>query len=157
MQNFIEMKMKHILTIGFLLAVMLVWGQDNKLSEEKRKEFEAQKVAFFTQSLDLTPQEAAVFWPLYNEMFKKIRKEEYDIRKKLKEARDMKNLTDAQAKSLVESTLNNEQQILDIKKEYYRKLLEVVPAQKVLKLDWTEHKFHKQLLERMCKPPYPIK
>lgn len=142
---------------GFLLAGIWTWAQDGKLSEEKRKEFEAQKVAFFTQSLDLTPQEAAVFWPLYNEMFKKIRAQEYDLRKKLKEARATENLADARARQLVESALSHEQQILDIKKEYYHKLLEVIPPQKVSKLDWTEHKFHKQLLERMRKHPQPQK
>ena len=54
------MKMK------ILILMVVVWGStlslcaQGKLSEEKRKEFEAQKVAYFTQTLDLTPEEAAV-------------------------------------------------------------------------------------------------
>lgn len=63
--------MKYLLIIIGLLSGTTLWAQNNKLSEEKRDEFEAQKAAFFTQALDLTPQEAVSFWPLYNEMFKK--------------------------------------------------------------------------------------
>mgnify|MGYP000171632369 CR=1 FL=1 len=75
-----------ILAAGSMFTVLLlwsgvgVWAQD-KLTDEKRKEFDAQKVAFFTQELDLSPAEAAVFWPLYNEMQKKNREIEADMRK----------------------------------------------------------------------------
>ena len=65
--------MNRILLILVLFVFSLpVWAQDGKLTEEKRKEFEAQKVAFFTQEMNLSPEEAAVFWPLYNEMQQKM-------------------------------------------------------------------------------------
>lgn len=63
--------MRFWITILLSLYGMTLWGQESKLTEKKRHEFEAQKVAFFTQALDLTPEEAAVFWPLYNEMVKR--------------------------------------------------------------------------------------
>ena len=47
--------------VGFGFSL---FAQSGKLSEDKRKEFEAQKVAFFTQEMDLTPEEATKFWPL---------------------------------------------------------------------------------------------
>ena len=46
--------------VGFGFSL---FAQSGKLSEDKRKEFEAQKVAFFTQEMDLTPEEATKFWP----------------------------------------------------------------------------------------------
>lgn len=49
--------MKNIILIVLLLwSGVGVWAQD-KLTDEKRKEFDAQKVAFFTQELDLSPAE----------------------------------------------------------------------------------------------------
>ena len=66
-----------ILMVGFGFSL---FAQSGKLSEDKRKEFEAQKVAFFTQEMDLTPEEATKFWPLYNEMQQKIRVENDKIR-----------------------------------------------------------------------------
>ena len=77
-----NLDMKNIILLLLLLAgggSMAV--AQGKLTEEKRKEFEAQKVAFFTRELDLSPSEAAVFWPLYNEMRKKRREIEGQMRK----------------------------------------------------------------------------
>ncbi len=149
--------MKYLLIIIGLLSGTTLWAQNNKLSEEKRDEFEAQKAAFFTQALDLTPQEAVSFWPLYNEMFKKIREKDMEMRKKEKVMRETKNLTEADARKYVEGSLAAEQQMLDIKKQYYQKLLEVIPAKKIAKLDWVERKFHRQLLDKMRKCSQPSK
>lgn len=149
--------MKYLLIIIGLLSGTTLWAQNNKLSEEKRDEFEAQKAAFFTQALDLTPQEAVSFWPLYNDMFKKIREKDMEMRKKAKVMRETKNLTEADARKYVEGSLAAEQQMLDIKKQYYQKLLEVIPAKKIAKLDWVERKFHRQLLDKMRKCSQPSK
>ncbi len=147
------MKMK------ILILMVVAWGStlslcaQGKLSEEKRKEFEAQKVAYFTQTLDLTPEEAAVFWPLYNEMMKKFREQDVKLRELQCETHKTKKLTEEQEKQRVMDLLQHEQKMLDIKKEYYQKLMKVVPAQKIACLDRTERKFHRQLLQKICKEP----
>lgn len=146
--------MKFGIIVVFLFANLVAWGQQGKLSEEKRKEFDAQKVAFFTQALDLTPEEAAVFWPLYNEMFKKIRQTDCETRKLIRQSGNSEKLSEKQAREVVHKILTNERLTLEIKKEYYEKLMKVIPAQKVSKLDWVEHKFHKQLIEKMRKMPH---
>lgn len=76
-----------------LLVILLIFVQgvgfaQERLSEEKRKEFESQKIAFFTKELDLSPEEAVKFWPLYNEMGKKMREAEGEMRKKARDMRD---------------------------------------------------------------------
>ena len=38
-----------------------------------------------------------------------------------------------------------------------QKLLEVIPAKKIAKLDWVERKFHRQLLDKMRKCSQPSK
>ncbi len=146
--------MKFGIIVVFLFANLVAWGQQGRLSEEKRKEFDAQKVAFFTQALDLTPEEAAVFWPLYNEMFKKIRQTDCETRKLIRQSGNSEKLSEKQAREVVHKILANERLTLEIKKEYYEKLMKVIPAQKVSKLDWVEHKFHKQLIEKMRKMPH---
>ena len=50
-----------------------------------RDEIQSQKIAFFTQELDLTPQEAQAFWPVYNENWKKSEAARRTINKSLKE------------------------------------------------------------------------
>ena len=132
--------MKNIILIVLLLwSGVGVWAQD-KLTDEKRKEFDAQKVAFFTQELDLSPAEAAVFWPLYNEMQKKNREIEADMRKGLKE-------TDY--KEAIGKMLGYEARLHEVKKEYYQKMIQVVPASKIWKLSDAERKFHRQLFDKL--------
>lgn len=141
--------MKNILIIFFVVFCLPLWAQDSRLTEERRNEFEAQKVAFFTQKLELTPAEAAVFWPLYNEMWKKIREKEGEVRSLLRKTKDTPEPTEAQMQKVVKEMLELEQQMLDIKKDYYHQMMKTVSAEKVYKLTGVEHKFHKQLLEKL--------
>lgn len=138
--------------IGFILVLVLavhgVFAQ-GKLTDEKRKEFEAQKVAFFTRELDLSPSEAALFWPLYNEMQKKNHEIEGNIRKEARAIREAKGLKENNYKEAIEKMLDNEARMQAIKKEYYQKMLTVIPASKIWKLGEAERKFHRQLFEKL--------
>lgn len=138
--------------IGFILVLVLavhgVFAQ-GKLTDEKRKEFEAQKVAFFTRELDLSPSEAALFWPLYNEMQKKNHEIEGNIRKEARAIREAKGLKENNYKEAIEKMLDNEARMQAIKKEYYQKMLAVIPASKIWKLGEAERKFHRQLFEKL--------
>ena len=122
--------MKNIILIVLLLwSGVGVWAQD-KLTDEKRKEFDAQKVAFFTQELDLSPAEAAVFWPLYNEMQKKNREIEADMRKSFHEVRNAKGLKETDYKEAIGKMLGYEARLHEVKKEYYQKMIQVVLLRK---------------------------
>lgn len=146
--------MRNLFVVFFILLYGVGFAQD-KLSDDKRKEFEAQKVAFFTQELDLSPTEAAKFWPLYNEMRKKMRDVEGDMRKKSREIRDSKGMSEEAYKQAIVDMLNREQKMQELKKEYYQKMLQVMPASKLWKLDEAERKFHRQLFERLKREPAP--
>jgi len=68
-----------------LLSLMPLWAtaqnaRPHKTDEERRAEREAiqaQKVAFITQEVGLTAQDAEKFWPLYNELEQKVREVGY--------------------------------------------------------------------------------
>ena len=141
-----------------LLVILLIFVQgvgfaQERLSEEKRKEFESQKIAFFTKELDLSPEEAVKFWPLYNEMGKKMREAEGEMRKKARDMRDAKNVSEEVYKQAIMDMLASEQKVQSIKKEYYQKMLQVIPASKLWKLGEAERKFHRQLFERLKNEP----
>lgn len=149
--------MKNIIWIVLLLwSGVSAFAQD-KLTDEKRKEFDAQKVAFFTQELDLSPAEAAVFWPLYNEMQKKNREIEASMRKGFHEVKEAKGLKEADYKEAIGKMLEYEIQLQEVKKEYYQKMLQVVPASKIWKLSDAERKFHRQLFDKLRRESWPKK
>ena len=145
-----------ILMMGFGFSLL---AQSGKLSEDKRKEFEAQKVAFFTQEMDLTPEEAIKFWPLYNEMQQKIRVENDKIRELTcrKDKKEIPEVTEQQALKNLETILSAEQSVRNIKKEYIEKSAKALSADKEWIMIEAEQKFHHQLWEQMAKCPVPAR
>src|SRR5665647_2408453 len=52
----------------FLLNVLTGNAQNRNFGNApQRQRIDAQKVAFFTDQLQLTPDEARIFWPIYNQ------------------------------------------------------------------------------------------
>lgn len=149
--------MKFVFVIILLFSVVYGGFAQGKLSDEKRKEFDAQKVAFFTQELDLSPAEAARFWPIYNEMQKKNRVVEDNMRKGFREVKDAKGLKETDYKEAIGKMLAYEGQMQEIKEEYYQKMLTVLPASKIWKLSDAERRFHRQLFEKLRREGSPKK
>lgn len=141
--------MKNIIVVMLVLMGGGVFAQQGKLTDEKRKEFDAQKVAFFTQEMDLSPAEAAVFWPLYNEMQKKNREIEAQMRQEYRAVREAKGVKEANYAESINKMLAAEQKMQDIKKEYYNKMVKALPASKIWKLGDAERKFHRQLFDKL--------
>lgn len=110
--------------------------------EEKEEMIKAQKVAYITSQLDLTVDEAQKFWPLYNE--------HNDMKDALHSDRpDGKaELTDAEAKELLSKKIEVMEKEHTLKKDYFKKLQSVLPAQKVLKLMNLDNEFKRNLLKK---------
>jgi len=58
------MKINNILVAFVLLISVNSFGQGGRLLREKKEQIKAMKVAYITNELSLTPEEAAKFWPL---------------------------------------------------------------------------------------------
>lgn len=134
-------------------------GHHAAAMKEAREDFLANKVAFFTNALNLTPQEAQVFWPLYNEFWEKrvqARREFMRILNRvnspeLKEKEEIEKLSDQFVLCLTKES--------DLMKEYYHKFKKVLPTEKAMKIFNTEEKFKKSLFNRYKKnrPAHPEK
>jgi len=143
------MKKLLILSVVVLLnSMQVVMAQDEELEPSKRERLEALKVAYLTEKLSLTPEEAQQFWPLYNELENKMR----DIRKQLRGNRseakqNFDQLSDADVAKAIDRELALEQQELDLKKQYNERFKKILPIKKVAKLYAAEHGFRKELLK----------
>lgn len=141
--------MKNIIIVILLLAASLgAKSQECPKRAEMRKKFEAQKVAYITQELDLTPQESQKFWPIFNEMNKKLN----ELKKKKTHKRrplHIKEKTDAEVLAICDDILQSELDRAKIKKEYFGKIKKVLPAKKVFRLLHVEREFKQKLLGRI--------
>ncbi|MCB9192525.1 MAG: hypothetical protein H6602_12760, partial [Flavobacteriales bacterium] len=114
-----------------------------------RERLDALKVAYLTEKLNLTPEEAQQFWPLYNELDDKlqaIRRQQRGNRSDAKQNFD--SMSDTDVAKAIDEELALEQQELNLKKEYNERFKKILPVKKVAKLYAAEHGFRKELLHR---------
>ncbi|MDT7830253.1 hypothetical protein RQM65_16410 [Pricia sp. S334] len=140
--------MNNIIKIIILCALMVssVISAQHKPDEEKIKSL---KVAFLTEHLDLSSNEAQKFWPIYNEYDEKrdaMREKKYkQVYRKIKDA---ENLSEKEASELIEQYLDFEEREEELDKNFTEKISKVISAKKTLLLLRSEHEFKKQLLKR---------
>jgi len=116
----------------------------------KKEKIEAQKVAFITQKLNLTPEEAQQFWPLYNQFQSKIEELRKSRRRELMEAKgNIDILTDKEIEKLVDDEIVFKQKEIDLAKEYLPKFKAILPIKKIAKLYEAEEQFKRHLLNEL--------
>lgn len=158
------MKSRYIYSLVILFALLFSFdaysqppkGGRGKLGQQrqpgqKKERIQQIKIAYFTQELDLTSEEAEKFWPVYNEMNEKIQEQ----KKKAKAAtRDIKNnletLSDAEVEAKMNEALNAKIQEAELQKEYLGKIGEVIGYKKAAKVVSLEAQFKRELLKRLA-------
>ncbi len=145
--------MKHVLVGIILVGSLTAFSQEKSKNPKMQKErIEQAKIAFITQKLELTSDEAQEFWPVYNEMHKKIKENRSSMKKLFAPVKEGKeDLDDATYRSIMKSSHENEEKALDIKKEYGEKMANVIGYKRVFELKMAEKEFKKRLMERMKK------
>jgi len=133
-----------------MLCPLFIFSQN--ISEEKRKKIESQKIAFITKALDLSSEEAQVFWPVYNDFsdeMKTIRKKRREVFSKARKNRS--SLTEKEIGIIIDERLKMEQETLDLKVKYNKEFQEVISNKQISALYHAEEEFKKELLHRIKK------
>ena len=115
----------------------------------------SEKIAFLTMELNITPEEAQVFWPVYNKVEKEIDQARHDV------IRSYKNLAEAidagksskEISTLLENYLQakvTQDKLDNASAETYKGIL---PVEKVAKLFVAEEKFRRQYISKLHRRP----
>ena len=142
-------------TIIFTLSLVLASIQLSTISkaqdnDDNINKIQAQRAAFFTERLSLTPAEAEKFWPVYNEYEAKrarLNAEETRLINLFKE--NKASLTDKEIDSDIKKIFETRKAITTLNEDYYLKFRQVLPARKVMKLIITETQFRVWLLNKL--------
>lgn len=121
----------------------------HKLTKEQREKIESMKIAFITKRLDLTPDEAKKFWPVYNQYSDDLDKQRASRMKQHRDMREREDLTDKDYEKIVDNEILFRQQELDQIKKYTTQFKQLLPMKKVAALYKAEEDFKRELLERM--------
>jgi hypothetical protein len=149
------MKNKLILVlIGFVLTTgnMTLFAQERMLGGPQKQKIETAKIAFFSRQMHLTPEEAKVFWPLYDEYQITIDAQKRDRRHQLEEIREgLEKMSDEQVNEIIDARLKQAENALNARKLFIQAIRKELPAKKVLAFFRAEEQFQRELADRAAK------
>lgn len=111
---------------------------------------ESEKIAFFTRHLNLTPDEAKDFWPVYNEFTQKraeLNKEKSEVIRQLNQS--LKTMSEKELEEGGDKIVDLTFKEAELAKDYHKEFKKVLPPAKVVRLYQVEKQFRQILLEQL--------
>jgi hypothetical protein len=110
-------------------------------AQEARAIIAADRKELVKAALDLTEQEAAAFWPVYDRYMADLGKaRDQRVKLILDFAGSYDSMTDATAGKLIDDALKYEEQLLSVRKKYLKEARKVLPATKAARFYQIENK-----------------
>lgn len=142
------------LLIGISIATTTVaFGQPDdgppEIPEERMQEIKAQKSAYLTQKMNLTPEEAQRFWPIYNQMDEELetaRREHMQFRRSMRQKEG--EMTEKEASEFLDREIAMREKDLQVRKKYDPQLRKAIGAQKLVQMHKAERDFHREVVRR---------
>jgi len=123
-------------------------AQENKTTKEQ--EIKSQKIAFFTDKIGLTPDEAQVFWPIYNDYWAKKNKIIADRKDKMTYFADhSENMNNDEMVRYADQYIHYEMELAELLDEYHVKFKKILPIEKVMKIYLADYEFKTYLLKKI--------
>lgn len=139
------------LLLGFTLSLSAQEGRGrgNRMDREK---LEAARIAFLTNRLDLTPDSAKDFWPLFNEYEKKkneLNKSYNDQKRSLVPEEGMEKITEANAAKMLDIYVEQKQAEINLEKAYLGRFQKILPSTKVWMVLRFDSEFRRSIMQRI--------
>jgi hypothetical protein len=139
-----------LLCIAFLLVFpLLISAQGNKENDTEEL-VKAEKIAFFTEKIGLSPSQAEKFWPVYNAYWEKKNKIISRWKKKFGYYLEhSEELSESELEELADDYIRFEMQKAELLKEYNKEFKEILPVSKVMKIYQADYEFKAYLLKKI--------
>ena len=146
--------MKKIMMIAAAMAFLCMGisaDAHKRCGEDWKEKMMGEKIAFLTVELGLTPEEAQVFWPVYNQVEKEkddammeVIKAYKELRKATDEGKVGKEISD-----LLDKYVDAQKKSREIDNGVADRYKAVLPVEKVAKLYVAEEKFRRHHIRNM--------
>jgi hypothetical protein len=138
-----------LLLLAAVLALFAgtVRGQN---SPQQKEDIETRRIGFITHEVQLTPQEAQAFWPVYNRYHAEL-----DALRKKKQCEllsskvNFDSYSDEQLSKLLDAEMDQRQKELELQIRYNAEFRKVLPVKKVARLYRAEQQFKVNLIRDM--------
>lgn len=128
-----------------------------KKSAHSSEEIQMQKIAFYSQELKLSQEEAQIFWPIYNEYWEACGKARTMTLRSLnalnKATGPESTATDAEIERLTNEYFANHKTESELPAKYFEKFKKILPIKKAARIFHTEEKFRRMLIKQFRNKP----
>jgi len=142
-----------IFTTAILVLTFIISGLQTKAQESdkaREQQIKSQKIAFFTDKIGLTPDEAEKFWPIYNSYWEKKNNIIAERKEKMTYfAKNSDNMSEQEMRNYADIYINYEIQLAELLNEYHEKFKEILPIKKVMKIYLADYEFKAYLLKKI--------
>ena len=138
--------MKHF--IFLILGLMLALGTQAQPQGRGSERIHEAKVVYISERLKLTEAQGRQFWPVYNRYEQEQRQIRRQYRKQRAAARSNPQ-GEAQQLRRIEDNLEQQEQLLQLKKRYKDAFLNVISAAQLAQLYDAERDFHRLLIRQL--------
>jgi hypothetical protein len=152
----ILLKMKNLLTFAFILVAAATFAQGPPPhdgpgpSPQQQEKIKTMKIGFLTERLNLSSEEAKVFWPVYTKFQDELESLRKGRRENLQNAqKNFDEMSDKEVEKTVDAEFAFRQNELDLMKRYHPEFKKVLPMKKVAKLYRSEEDFKRKLIEQL--------
>lgn len=138
--------------LSILLAFVIVFSFHAKAQRDSNGDngydrYQARKISFMTEQLELTPAQAQEFWPVYNEYERK----RLDVQQKRREEEEniqenYDSYSENDFKKLNEEIISLYVEEAELMEEYNKKFLDILPAKKVVIIGKLENDFRYDMI-----------
>ena len=150
--------MKNIKLFTVALAAFALFSINSNAQPKEgnnwKERMKSEKIAFITSELDLSPEEAQTFWPVYNQIAKEqeakqvtVKEAHNALKQAMEEGKDSKEIDRLLDKYLMAKQANNINS-----KDYADKYRKVLSSEKVAKLYLSEEKFRRMHINNLGAP-----
>ncbi|MBF9236546.1 hypothetical protein I2I05_03975 [Hymenobacter sp. BT683] len=140
-----------------LLALLMALAPEASAQQGGRRggqrlgQLENAKIAFITNRVALTQDQAQKFWPVYNEF--SARRRELNRSSRLLRRDVPEGMSDQQIRDNLNQAFNLRQQELNLEKEYFERFQKVISLRQVAQLFIAERDFTREVIKRVSGGP----
>ncbi|MEP0714237.1 hypothetical protein [Algoriphagus sp.] len=133
------------IAILFFLGLGTTFAQRSDERYDKEK-LEAARVAFITTRLDLRPEQAEKFWPIYN-VFDETRDKILKEMSELGRVKDIK-LSEAEAKARIGKKFELQRKLIADEEKFVKDLSSVLTYNQIIQLNGLSREFARHIYQR---------
>ncbi len=143
------------------IAILLLIGSSFFIHAQRHErdfqKIESYKIQYLTEKLDLSPEMAQNFWPVYNQYQKEMRailkgRLEFPPREREeREKNDFEKMSDAELEKMILGQLMDQKKLSELKIQYFEKFKACLGTRGAAKYYKAELDFHRRLMRELGK------